>query len=334
MYLTGKQGFIYLRLSRRKPGKKLIDEIKELLLGQDFLSPGVYQNREKRLPYPAEYTAVIAALPYEQLPPPDDPDFGEIAPFAARNYYREAARRLKVIYKQIRERKSFDKQDGRIFVNSPLPEKEIAAASGTGFIGRNSLIIIPNHGSLAVLGGLILPFPLESTGQIENGDVPGKNCGSCRRCIEACPVDAIDDTGKVDTTRCLQALLQQYEPMEEDAMTAAGRKIYGCNICQDVCPFNNIPRRGTETETGKIGPGLKIGHLIQSDPDQIKKMLRGTVLGMAWIDPRAIKRNGIIAAGNSEMLHHIPVLRRIAADNSEPILRRTAVWAVRRISGN
>ncbi|MFP4383766.1 MAG: epoxyqueuosine reductase [Spirochaetia bacterium] len=311
----------------------MIKEIKNLLLEQEFLSPGIYLNSEERLPYPAEYSAAIAALPYSNYPPPDDPDIGEIAPFAAENYYREAARRLKTVYRQIRERRPFEKRHGRIFVNSPLPEKEIAAACGTGFIGKNSLIIIPNHGSLTVLGGIILPFPLKSTGMIENGDVAGGNCGTCRRCIEACPVNAIDDNGNVDTARCLQALLQRYELMDDNTMKAAGRKIYGCNICQDVCPFNKIPRSPVNTGAGSIGPGVEIGVLIQSDPDQIRKMLKGTALGMSWIDPRAIKRNGIIAAGNSGMLHHIPVLRRIAADTSDPILRRTAIWAVRRISG-
>ena len=120
-------------------------------------------------------------------------------------------------------------------------DREGAARSGVGFYGKNTMLITRRHGSWVVLGTLISDVELEETARLD------ADCGECRLCIDACPTGALDDPGTLDATKCLSYWTQAPAPVPEPYRAALGAQVYGCDICQDVCPWN----RGVEKRAGR-----------------------------------------------------------------------------------
>jgi epoxyqueuosine reductase len=275
---------------------------------------------------------IIAGFPCNTLPV-EDADRGIIAPIFNADYYKEAVTRLKNILKVTGEQTGLPHSSIRIFCNSRLPEKPIAALSGMGFYGKNSLIISPPYGSLFVLAGVIIPRKLPTDICQPEAEVPGKGCGDCSRCMEACPVSAITSPGVINLNRCIQALSTRYEVIPEDIMEQWGRRIYGCQTCQDVCPFNRKAPSGLEISQGKFGAAISLGQLLRTGAEGgeegVRGFFKGTALGMKWMPPLAFLRNSIIAAGNSRSRELLPYLLPFR-DHPDPVLRKTAEWAAGR----
>src|SRR6478736_676035 len=123
-------------------------------------------------------------------------------------------------------------------------DREAAARSGVGFYGKNTMLITRRHGSWVVLGTLVTTAELAPTPPLAT------DCGSCRICIDACPTGALDDPGTLDATRCLSYWSQTPEPIPVEYRQAMGTQVYGCDICQDVCPWN----RGVEGRRADLTP--------------------------------------------------------------------------------
>jgi len=273
--------------------------------------------------------AVLAALPYPcgetaDLSTPEDPH-ALLAPFARENYYQEAVKRLKRVAEILREEGKFRKRDFRLFVNSRLPEKSLALAGGIGFQGKNSLIIVPARGSLIVLAGMALPF-------LPSGKVERKNsaesCGTCRRCVEACPTGAILPEGGLVREKCLQEMATGNMP--ETAWEAWGTRLYGCQICQDVCPHNRSPLRQGITAPGRLGPSVSIREILRRGKD-LKQIFTGSVLDRKWISPEHLLRNCIIAGGNHPWGGAVKAEIETYGDHSEEIIARAARWSLNRL---
>src|SRR5262249_4745519 len=124
-------------------------------------------------------------------------------------------------------------------------DREAAARSGVGFYGKNTMLITRRHGSWVVLGTLVTTVELEPTAPFD------ADCGECRLCIDACPTGALDEPGTLDSTRCLSDWTQAPSSIPEEYRAALGSQVYGCDICQDVCPWNRgVTKRRDPTETG------------------------------------------------------------------------------------
>ena len=272
---------------------------------------------------------LMAAFPYSTAGPkdlsrPEDPHV-RLAPFARANYYRAALTRMKGVVRGIRGSGEWSKGDFRIFVNSELPEKALALQAGLGFQGRNGLILTPKAGSLVVLAGLALPFvPQKTTAP----PLSSENCGSCRHCIEACPTGAICPGGGFIVDRCLQALSTR--PFPERYWEFWGNRLYGCQICQEVCPHNGRPQMGIQAEMGVLGPSLSLKSLL-SQGEGVKEGLKGSVLDRRWIRGEDLLRNALIAAGNHPYGRAVEkeVTPYLDHENSE--IRRAALWAWKRL---
>src|SRR5690349_15038544 len=139
----------------------------------------------------------------------------------------------------------------RVFVDANQHvDREAAARSGVGFYGKNTMLITRRHGSWVVLGTLVTDAELDATPPLDT------DCGECRICIDACPTGALDDPGTLDATKCLSYWTQAPAPIPEEYRAAIGAQVYGCDICQDVCPWN----RGIEKRRGGLEP-TAAGHV-------------------------------------------------------------------------
>jgi len=292
---------------------------------------------------------------------------GLIAPFARRNYYRECVARLQAVLKEISKRTGLKKRESRIICNSRLPEKRLAARAGLGFYGRNSLIIapggdawqpdsgplpnqgslsnrgslpssgsvpifgsLPNLGSLFVIAGLFLPFEWQSDPPLSDNLSPGDFCGSCRACIEACPVGALSETGELDREACLQSLSTSKKSYSHSLKEVWGIRLYGCQICQTVCPFNRGLATTCRTQRGELGPSLPLRAFLEPAMEQLRLSLKGSTLGQSWIPVEALKRNALVAAGNRQDPAALPYIRPYL-QSPVPFIRDAARWAWGRI---
>ncbi|MDR0553311.1 MAG: hypothetical protein LBG76_00730 [Treponema sp.] len=275
-----------------------------------FLAP--LESGQAALPEPYQTRApslLTAALVYGNcFEEPPEGEKGEIpperrawiAPFAQRNYYREAVKRLQGLSREFRACFGGKKADFRILCNSPAPEKPPALASGLGAPGRNGLVLCREAGSLFVIAAMTLPYELEGDRPEEAGDFP--LCSGCGGenppCAAACPVGALRGDGKLNRGRCIQWYASGHGG-EVPAETARhwGRRLYGCTACQDACPWNRRPIRGVESAEGFLPPFFDAEKLLSLDDDELKALFRGSALGFSWLGPDAIRRNAGLVLG-------------------------------------
>ena len=256
-------------------------------------------------------SAIVAALPYgnaeeaEAGPSaglqPDSPRT-RLDAFSRRNYYAEAVARMQAIAAAARARFGGRRSDYRVFCNSPIPEKPIAEASGLGKLGRNTLIITPEAGSLVVIAAMTLPFRLEGDGPLPDEPDP---CDGCAACVAACPTGALDSAfaaalGRdrlLDRNRCIQWYASRPGTIPPEIAAKWGDRLYGCSTCRDACPHNAGPIFGARTERGALPSSFDARALAEASDAEVAALFRGTALGMSWLGPQSIKRNARLAAG-------------------------------------
>jgi epoxyqueuosine reductase len=203
-------------------------------------------------------------------------------------------------------------------------DREAAARAGVGFYGKNTLLITRRHGSWVVLGTLVTDVEIEPTPPLPT------DCGSCTLCIEACPTDALDEPGTLDATKCLSYWTQSQQPIPEDYREALGGQVYGCDICQDVCPWNRgiERRRADEPLPAGAEPTLSLVDWLEADGEELRR--RYDRLFVPRNDPRYLRRNALVALGNTGGSEHRDALAAYA-DSDDELLRDHASWALRRL---
>jgi len=215
-----------------------------------------------------------------------------IAPFARRNYYREAVKRLQAIIPKLRCLYGGNKSDYRIFCNSQIDEKKLALESGLGRAGKNTLVITEEVGSGFVLAGLTLPVALSchSAGQDKDN-----LCVGCDACVRACPCGALG--GGFKRERCIQWYASGYgETVPDFIREKWGETLYGCTLCQASCPYNKKDIAGVECDIGILPPALDSEKILAASDQTISNYFKGTAMGMKWLGPAAIRRNAACAA--------------------------------------
>jgi epoxyqueuosine reductase len=286
-------------------------------LTQDAAAPIQNAAANYRLDAPC---LLVTALPYgqDEAPPRPPPDLSamlsvmlsamlSIAPFARRNYYREAVKRLQKLARDFRDRYGREnpeyalKRHYRIFCNSPVPEKPLAAACGLGVMGRNGLIITPEAGSLVILAALTLPFPLEGDGPLTGEDgAYCERCGLTPPCAAACPTGAVRGDGGVSLEKCVQWYASgNGENIPPEVAANWGNRLYGCAACQDACVRNRRPVPAAACSEGPLPPFMNGEELLKLSDEELKARFRGSAMGLSWLSPAAIRRNIRTALGNS-----------------------------------
>jgi epoxyqueuosine reductase len=269
--------------------------------------------------------SVISAFEYynNTESPQVDPRQGTISPYTRANHYLDLKLRLRMLAGFME--KEFACRTKVFSCYVALAEKPLARKAGIGFYGKHGVIITPAHGSLVVLAELITDLELEP-------DEPlGLSCGSCTRCMDACPTGAITAPYMLDRGRCIQHLSERRGVVPLPIRETWSNRIYGCSTCQDVCPRNErLSPTSRKVIFGHVGDSLPIQDILEMDDIAFHVRFRNNQIDMR--EPNAIRRNAVIAAGNSRLGSFLPALRKLARD-SDPILRRHSLWAIAKIAG-
>ncbi|HEY6585467.1 MAG TPA: tRNA epoxyqueuosine(34) reductase QueG [Gaiellaceae bacterium] len=268
---------------------------------------------------PRARTVVSAAYCYYVPGPEPGPGEGRLPRYTWRDAYAELRGRLDALGRRLGG-------DYRVLVDANQHvDREAAARSGVGFYGKNTMLITRKHGSWVVLGTLVTTAELEPTPPLD------LDCGSCRLCIDACPTGALDDPGTVDSNKCLSYWTQSKHVAPEPYREALEDRVYGCDICQDVCPWNRgiEKRRADEPVPEQAEPVVSLVDWLEAEDADLR--LRYDRLFVPRNDPRFLRRNALIALGNNGRPDDLPLAETYAASR-DPLLAEHGAWAVARLS--
>lgn len=247
-----------------------------------------------------------------------------VARYARRDHYAELRRGLG----EIAEILIAAGHRARVLADdNALVDREAAWLAGVGWFGKNANLLVPGVGSHVVLGAVVTTAELEADEPVPDG------CGSCRRCLDACPTAAIVQPGVVDARRCLAWLLQRPGSLPVEFRVAVGDRIYGCDDCQDVCPPTSrlAERHVAPAVEGETQTWVRVIELLDaSDEELLARHGRWYIAGR---DPRWLRRNALVVLGNVADGRDPEVVRVLgeALASTDPILVEHAQWAARRL---
>jgi epoxyqueuosine reductase len=269
---------------------------------------------------PGARTVVSAALCYYAPGPDPAPSEGRLPRYTWWDAYAELREKLDALGRQLGGAY-------RVLVDANQHvDREGAARAGIGFYGKNTMLITRRHGSWVVLGTLVTDVELEATPRLE------LDCGSCTLCIEACPTGALDEPGLLDSTRCLSYWTQAPASIPDGYRAELRDQVYGCDICQDVCPWNRgvEKRRAGRRIPDGAEPAVSLVDWLEAPDEALRE--RYARLYFPRKDPRYLRRNAIVAAGNSGSAALRPLLEFYAGSDDE-LLAEHAEWALGRLAG-
>jgi epoxyqueuosine reductase len=262
----------------------------------------------------------------------NDPKRAAVARYAwGDDYHVVIEQRLAQLLARLRQI-SREEFEARAYVDTgPVQERVYAQYAGLGWIGKNTCLINEDLGSWIFLSEIICSLPLEP-------DAPAfDQCGSCARCLEACPTGALVDAGVLDATRCLSYLTIELKgAIPEEHRSAIGRHAYGCDICQEVCPWNIAPGIGkSSADEWQPRPGLDSAGLLdlwnRSD-DELRSLLRGSAMKRAGV--KRLRRNVAVALGNSDDRDAVAALVGSREETAcDPLVAEHVGWAVEKLRG-
>ncbi len=282
----------------------------------------------------AEAKSVMSlAMNYYTLDPPkaltQDPGRGQISRYAWGDDYHELIReRLLELVTFIRQTAESELKTRVCVDTAPILEREYAQKAGIGWIGKNTNLIHWRSGSWYFLAEVLVSIVLES----DTPDLRG-SCGTCTRCIEACPTDAIVEPNLLDSRLCISYLtIELKESIPKALRPEIGNLIFGCDICQEVCPWNSkavsTTEPGFQPRDGNLAP--KLLSLVGMTQQEFSRRFKGSPIKRA--KRRGFLRNVLVAIGNWGTQRAVPALKDALADD-EPLVRSHAAWALGRIGG-
>jgi epoxyqueuosine reductase len=257
-----------------------------------YLARGAEKRRDSRLPKPGTTHAIVVGLDYGGREPS-----GPVARYARGDDYHDVMeQRLRELHVRL-EREAGREIGGKPYVDTgPLLERDLARRAGLGWFGKNTNLINPGRGSFFFIGALVLDLELATDAPFE-----ADRCGTCTRCLEACPTDAFVGPRQLDATKCISYLtieLKDEIPMELRA--GIGDRVYGCDVCQEVCPWNQRFARTLPAESpfaarefirGKDAPTLA-RDLLQLCQEEFSAAFKGSPMKRAKL--RGLKRNAAV----------------------------------------
>jgi len=237
--------------------------------------------------------------------------------------------RLRTVEKRLHDAVGSSQLQTRCYVDTgPIVERVYAKYAGVGWIGKNTCILNQKLGSWLFLGVILTSLELEP-------DQPApERCGSCTRCIDACPTDALVEPYQLDSNRCISYLTIEHRgAIPLDMRAGMGHEVFGCDICQDVCPWNRKAPATTAAEfqprEGLVNPALE--WLADMTGEEFREKFRGSAVRRT--KRSGLRRNAVIAMGNSGDRRFEPLLQKLKSDEDE-VVAESAEWAARRLSNS
>ncbi|HEX6245707.1 MAG TPA: tRNA epoxyqueuosine(34) reductase QueG [Polyangiales bacterium] len=274
---------------------------------------------------PSAASVIVLVTPYAQAAAPVGPSPGRVARYAqGRDYHNVLLKRARKLAQLLRAAG----HTARPGVDSlPIYERAWAQRAGVGFIGKNCCLIVPGLGSHVFITTLLTSAELPP-------DTPMKErCGDCAACLTACPTRAFVAPRQLDARRCVSYLtIEQDGAVPEELREGVGDWLFGCDACQDVCPYNRGAGSAQGGETFAVSERWKTygaEQLLKLDEAAYDAYVDGSALKRAG--RYGLARNAAVVLGNVGGRRHLPVLREAAERHDSEVVREAAGWAVRRI---
>jgi epoxyqueuosine reductase len=246
------------------------------------------------------------------------------------DYHKVLLKRLRQVESRLREQ--LGEFEARLYVDTgPVVERALATAAGLGWTAKNTCMIHPTLGSYGFLAVLLTSLRVEEE-DAKAVLVPDR-CGTCRRCLEACPTGALFAPYQMDATRCISYLtIEHHGVIEEELMAGMGRQVFGCDICQDVCPWNS-PRRTPISADPELAAREQLVNpmlewLAAMNETEFERTFNGSPVRRAGFV--GMQRNIAVAMGNSGIRSFAPRLREWA-EATDTGLRTAARWALKKL---
>ena len=301
-----------------------------------YLSRTARRRSDVRQVVPAARSVVALGTIYNTARPysteVDDPDAALISRYAwGEDYHDVLGRRTETLLERMRGAAG-EPFEARCYVDTgPVQERVYAQHAGLGWIGKNTCLIHPELGSWLFLSEIITSLPLApDTPQLDQ-------CGTCTLCIEACPTDALREPWVLDATRCLSYLtIELRGPIPEARRSDVGTHVYGCDICQDVCPYNASPAR-SDDPAWQPDPELddaRLSDLWRQSDDRLGALLDRSAMSRARL--QGLRRNVAVALGNSATITAAAAIAEPESSETpsrrDPLVQEHVDWARRRLA--
>lgn len=285
---------------------------------------GARLRGDARLPHPGATHALVVAIAYGGRAPS-----GPIARYARGDDYHDVLRdKLRELHAWL-ESETGHTINARPYVDTaPILERDLAQRAGLGWIGKNTMLINPSKGSFLFLASLFVDYPL-----IPDTPFDADRCGTCTRCIEACPTNAIEAPRVLNATKCISYLtIELRGAIPPQFREQIGELVYGCDICNEVCPWNVSFAGETRENAFHSREGLDSTDarataraLLAMSDEEYRVRFRGSAMKRAKL--RGLKRNAAVVLGNVGTADDVPLLEQ-ALDDPEPLVREHAEWAL------
>jgi epoxyqueuosine reductase len=293
----------------------------------EYLPRGAAKRRDSRLPVPGTISAIVVGLDYGGRAPS-----GPVARYArGADYHEVMLGKLGELHQWV-ESELGGPIRGKAYVDTgPILERDLARRAGLGWFGKSTNLVNPRIGSFFFIGSLLVDLDLAP-------DTPfqADRCGSCTRCLDACPTGAFVEPRLLDATRCISYLtIEQKGEIPEHLREPMGAHLYGCDICQDVCPYNikfaqelGEPAFAARATIGDRDARALARELLAMDDESFRSAFKGSPMKRA--KRRGLARNAAVVLGNLGDDTDRVVLAE-ALDVAEPVVREHLLWALAQI---
>ncbi len=288
----------------------------------EYLARGRDARLDPRALLPGARSVIAVALSY--TPRDDAGGWEPVARYARGRDYHEVMRpRLEALGQALGEMTGGQARSRPGVDTSAILERDLAARAGLGWIGRNTNLIDQTLGSFFFIGIVLTTAELRT-----DAPVPDR-CGSCSACLDACPTRAFVAPYVLDARRCISYLTIEHRgPIAPDLRAGIGEWVFGCDVCQTVCPWNRKAPAATEPELRAAGPLEPVATWLGLDDDQFRARFRGSAIRRARRG--GLLRNAALVLGNRRAAAAVPALARALAD-PDRVVRDAAAWALERI---
>jgi epoxyqueuosine reductase len=293
----------------------------------DYLPRGAAKRRDSRLPVPGAISAIVVGLDYGGRSPT-----GPIARYARGDDYHDVMlEKLDELHEWL-EAELGRAIAGKAYVDTgPILERDLARRAGLGWFGKNTNLLNPEIGSFFFIGALLAELELDPDAPFE-----ADRCGTCTRCLDACPTGAFVEPRVLDATRCISYLTIELKgAIPEDLRAQMGSHLYGCDVCQDVCPYNvkfaqelKEPAFAARATNGNRDARSLARDMLAMDDDEFRTVFKGSPMKRA--KRRGLSRNAAVVLGNVGDEADVPALA-LATGDDDPLVREHAEWALNQI---